>query len=183
MVNENMNQDIISVITDIFRQLEDEIPELSVRMTTHMLHKLIENSSAEIKKETEAHAAGRKTVEVFCEMRKAIHALAAAYADSDAGRMCKCISNGMQGADVDAMRAFAEKDNGENLIPIFLTVYENVRAEFLALTNDDDFLMVLGPRGKDRLIQLSAVMQYVIDDGKLFMANNYHGNIPTILSS
>lgn len=159
MVNEGIKPAITRTI-EIFEHLEREIPDLSVRMTTHIFFRLIVKCDSEINKAKEEDVC-KTTVEVFCEMKKMMQSLGSC---SHAGRICKTIFEAMQTADANALQSCLERGDMENLIQILLDVYESVKAGFLALAQDGAFFACLGSNGKNRLIELASVVQNIIDN-------------------
>lgn len=163
MVNESIEPSFTRM-DELFEHLEREIPDLSVRMSTHMLRRMIEYCHRELTKRMTLNPC-RNTIEVFCEMKKLIRALASANSDSHAGRMCNSIFDGMDRVDTDALKYFSEQENVafEFFLPILLEMYESVKAGFLAMAQDNAFIVCMGPNGKNRLIDLASVIQSIID--------------------
>ena len=150
-----------------FIVLENNIPDLSTRMTVRTLRTLCENGRTEMLRAVrEGVSVFAQVISVYCTMRKTVQALAAANAGSAAGRLCGSITKSMcVTSDERMLQCLSEGDNG-GVVQCLVTVYEATCTELVALIEDDEFIASMGPNSRRDLMGLHAVFQYLTEKGR-----------------
>ena len=155
----------IPTVSHFLSIIEADIPEWPVRMVVRTLRMLCEGCKKEMEKVEEGDVC-KRFVEVFCETKKHIQELALETAGSNAGRLCSSILEGICVVDTDESTLSANNGDQAKVIEDFLVMYQTLHDGIVTLAGDDEFIVCMGPNGRQGLLDIASVFTLVIESGE-----------------
>ena len=155
----------IPTVSHFLSIIEADIPEWPVRMVVRTLRMLCEGCKQKMEKVDEENLYQR-FVEVFCETKNHIHELALETAGSNAGRLCSTILEGICMVDTDESTLSANNGDHAKVIEDFLVMYRTLHDGMVTLASDDEFIVCMGPNGRQGLLDIASVFTFVIESGE-----------------